>query len=161
MTLKVKEHWTKKNFILWYWEAEKKSPMHLFAIKKVDRIISKLSSSHNSLRFDRENSSKNSLNIFCTLKKTSKSCSKNWNFILDFYIHSFKIINSKVFSSMFNNKNLKQKQNLKQSLKKIGYKICYRIWKKICYIIWNLSRGVLPDNLRRGPYAVVDERCDF
>ena len=23
-----------------------------------------------------------------------------------------------------------------------------------------LSRGVLPDNLRRGPYAVVDERCD-
>ena len=24
----------------------------------------------------------------------------------------------------------------------------------------NLSRGVLPENLRRGPYAVVDERCD-
>ena len=69
--------------------------MHLFAIKKVDRIISKLSSSHNSLRFDRENSSKNSLNIFCTLKKTSKSCSKNSNFILDFYILIIKIINSK------------------------------------------------------------------
>ena len=27
--------------------------------------------------------------------------------------------------------------------------------------IWShLSRGVLPENLRRGPYAVVDERCD-
>ena len=25
----------------------------------------------------------------------------------------------------------------------------------------NLSRGVLPENLRRGPYAVVDERCEF
>ena len=24
-----------------------------------------------------------------------------------------------------------------------------------------LSRGVLPENLRRGPYAVVDERCDL
>ena len=24
----------------------------------------------------------------------------------------------------------------------------------------HLSRGVLPDNLRRGPYAVVDERCE-
>ena len=23
-----------------------------------------------------------------------------------------------------------------------------------------LSRGVLPENLRRGPYAVVDERCE-
>ena len=23
-----------------------------------------------------------------------------------------------------------------------------------------LSRGVLPKNLRRGPYAVVDERCE-
>ena len=26
--------------------------------------------------------------------------------------------------------------------------------------IINLSRGVLPETLRRGPYAVVDERCD-
>ena len=24
----------------------------------------------------------------------------------------------------------------------------------------NLSRDVLPENLRRGPYAVVDERCE-
>ena len=24
----------------------------------------------------------------------------------------------------------------------------------------NLSRGVLPETLRRGPYAVVDERCE-
>ena len=24
----------------------------------------------------------------------------------------------------------------------------------------DLSRGVLPENLRRGPYAVVDERCE-
>ena len=28
---------------------------------------------------------------------------------------------------------------------------------KICF---NWSRGVLPKNLRRGPYAVVDERCE-
>ena len=26
--------------------------------------------------------------------------------------------------------------------------------------IKHLSRGVLPENLRRGPYAVVDERCE-
>ena len=25
---------------------------------------------------------------------------------------------------------------------------------------WHLSRGVLPETLRRGPYAVVDERCE-
>ena len=27
-------------------------------------------------------------------------------------------------------------------------------------IIMNLSRGVLPETLRKGPYAVVDERCE-
>ena len=27
-------------------------------------------------------------------------------------------------------------------------------------ILKYLSRGVVPENLRRGPYAVVDERCE-
>ena len=28
------------------------------------------------------------------------------------------------------------------------------------HILFDLSRGVLPETLRRGPYAVVDERCE-
>ena len=50
-------------------------------------------------------------------------------------------------------------ENLSKSRIQLGERSELRLhfeWTKVHY----LSRGVLPETLRRGPYAVVDERCD-